>query len=287
VGYFKTPFQLDALTSSRDLTFVERAPFSTFAPFRQLGIGAHGTVADEAVTWSLSGFRNPSDGFAVAQADDGYGIAARSTMLPWYDGDGRFLLHVGFDYCYFSPGGKTIEYDAELSFFVNEEPGGSASAIPPLVDTGTILAKGVNLFDVELAGTLGPIHYQSELTYTLVNQIGGPPLTFYGGYAQLGWFLTGESRPYDRKMGVFRTVEPRCDLPHGPGAWEVALRGTYLNLNDENIQGGRLRSMEFVVNWYLNNNVSLKFDCVRGFIAHPAEGDVELDIYGARLQVIY
>ncbi len=287
VGFFKAPFQLDALTSSKDFTFAERAPFFTFAPFRQMGIGAHGTVAHEAATWSVSGFRNPTDGFAVAQADDGYGISARSTMLPWYDGDGPFLLHVGFDYGYFSPGGKTIEYDAKLSFFVDEEPGGSTTNIPPLVDTGTILANGVNLFDVELAGTFGPIHYQSELTYALVNQIGGPPLTFYGGYAQLGWFLTGETRPYNRKTGVFTTVKPRCDMTHGLGAWEIAIRGTYLNLDDENIQGGQLNSVEFVVNWYLYDNVSLKFDCVRGFITHPTEGEVELDICGARLQVIY
>lgn len=104
----------------------------------------------------------------------------------------------------------------------------------------------------------------------------------------MGWFLTGENRPYDRKTGVFKSVEPYQNVfDGGRGAWEVAFRGTYINLNDENIQGGRLNSVEFVVNWYLNKNISLKFDCVRGFIDHSTEGDVELDICGARLQVIY
>ena len=71
VGFFKAPFQLDALTSSKDFTFAERAPFFTFAPFRQMAIGAHGTAAHEAATWSVSGFRNPTDGFASGIVGDG------------------------------------------------------------------------------------------------------------------------------------------------------------------------------------------------------------------------
>ena len=83
-----------------------------------------------------------------------------------------------------------------------------------------------------------------------MNQIGGPLLAFYGGYAQFGCFLAGESRTYDRDHGVFTGVAPKKDVfDRGLGAWEFAFRGTYLDLNDENIRGGRLNSIEFVVNW--------------------------------------
>ena len=111
---------------------------------------------------------------------------------------------------------------------------------------------------------------------------------FYGGYGQVGWFITGESKPYHRKTGVYGSVVPDksvCD--GGLGAWELALRGTYLNLNDENITGGRLNTIEFGMNWYLSQYLSIKFNVVRGFINNSTTNDVTLDTFGARLQIIY
>ena len=186
------------------------------------------------------------------------------------------------------PYAKNVQYDSKLSFFTNLEPGLVTPGVPVLVDTGNIPANGVNLFNFELAGLHGWLNYQTEITYALVDQIGGPPLIFYGGYAQLGWFLTGESKPYNRKTGVFDSVEPRESFFEGGwGAWELAVRGTYLNLNDKNISGGRLNSAEFVVNWYLSKSISMKFAYVRGFINNASNGNLTLDTYGARLQLIY
>lgn len=288
VGNTKVPFQLEALTSSKDFTFAERAPFFTFAPFRQVGIWADGSYQDEMGTWSIAGFRVGKGGFVLNHADDGHGFAARSTVLHWYEDEGRYLLHTGLNYSYLQPFDKTVRYDSKLSFFTNQEPGIISPGIPVLVDTGTIPAEGVNLFNFELAGTVGWLNYQSELTYALVDQIGGPPLMFYGGYGQVGWFITGESKPYHRKTGVYGSVVPDesvCD--GGSGAWELALRGTYLNLNDENITGGRLNSIEFGLNWYLSQFLSIKFNYVRGFVNNQTTSDVTLDTYGARLQIIY
>ncbi|HCO24087.1 MAG TPA: porin, partial [Gimesia maris] len=96
--------------------------------------------------------------------------------------------------------------------------------------TGNVPAESVNLFNFELAGSRGQLNYQAELTYALVNQMGGPPLVFYGGYAQAGWFFTGESKPYNRKAGVFDSVKPlHSFFDGGWGAWELAARGTFLN----------------------------------------------------------
>ncbi|QDT95985.1 OprO/OprP family phosphate-selective porin [Gimesia aquarii] len=289
LGNTKVPFQLEALTSSKDFTFVERAPFFTFTPFRQVGIWADGTFVDEQGTWSLAGFRVGQGGLVLNHAEDGQGVALRTTILPWYEDNGRYLLHTGFNYSYLQPFNKSVRYDAKLSFFSNQEPGINSPGVPILVDTGTIPAQGVNLFNYELAGTLGSLNYQSEMTYALVDQIGGPPLMFYGGYSQIGWFLTGETRPYNRKTGVFDTLEPNEGFFDGGwGAWEVAVRGTYLNLNDKNIQGGRLNSIEFAVNWFLSKSISLKFNCVRGYIENSTTaGNVDLNICGGRLQIIY
>ncbi len=87
-GFFRMPFQMDALTSAKDFTFAELAPSFTFSPFQQMGLKAGGSLLDERATWTVAGFRTGTDGFAVAQSDDGYGLAARSTILPWHETDG-------------------------------------------------------------------------------------------------------------------------------------------------------------------------------------------------------
>ena len=65
---------------------------------------------------------------------------------------------------------------------------------------------------------------------------------FYGGYAFVSYFLTGENRPYNRKMGVFDRVKPYedffrvrdCDgnVSTGHGAWELAYRFSYIDMLD-------------------------------------------------------
>ncbi len=288
-GSTKVPFQLEALTSSKDFTFAERAPFFTFSPFRQVGIWADGTFEEERGTWSIAGFRAGKGGLVLNHSKDGHGIAGRTTVLPWYEDNGRYLLHTGVNYSFFQPYGNSVRYDARLSFFSNQEPGINTPGVPVLVDTGNIPANGVNLFNYELAGTLGAFNYQNEITFSLVDQIGGPSLIFYGGYTQIGWFLTGETRSYNRKTGVFGTLVPKESFfDGGSGAWELAVRGSYLNLNDKNIQGGRLNSIELALNWFLSQNVSMKFNCLRGFIENSTTtGNVDLDICGGRLQIIF
>jgi phosphate-selective porin OprO/OprP len=287
VGQFRAPFQLDAMTSSNSFTFAERAPQFVFAPFRQLGVGAFGASPSEQATWACSAFRYPTDGQAIAQADGGYGFAGRTTALL-VDNDEHGLLHVGGGYGMINPGGNVIQYEVRSTFFLAETPGGP-SEVPPLLDTGPIPTDNLSLFDAELAGTLGPIHLQSELSYSMVDQISGPVLTFYGAYAQIGWLITGESRSYDRQAGVFQAIEPRQDfsLGGGLGAWEIASRWSYINLNDGTINGGQLNSIECALNWHWSRRLKMKLLYSRVAVENTPDGDATLDIYGSRVQVVF
>ena len=59
-------------------------------------------------------------------------------------------------------------------------------------------------------------------------------------YAYVSYFLTGENRPYDRKLGVFDRVRPYEDffrvrtddgsIETGWGAWELAYRFSYIDI---------------------------------------------------------
>ena len=48
-----------------------------------------------------------------------------------------------------------------------------------------------------------------------------------------------------------------------------------------------MNSAEIVVNWYLTNQLSLKFDYVHGIVNNATTDDLPIDVYGARLQYIY
>jgi phosphate-selective porin OprO/OprP len=197
-------------------------------------------------------------------------------------------LHIGGAYSFINPGGDVIQYEVRSAFFVPDAPG-EPSEVPPLLDTGLIPTEDISLFDLELAGKLGPLHAQSELTFSLVNQIDGPPLAFYGLYAQIGWFLTGETRPYDRDKGVFTEVRPVHDFTchRGAGAWEIAARWSYITLNDKNIAGGQLNNLEFALNWYWSRHLKLKLIYAHSFVVDPTIGDADVDIFGGRLQAVY
>jgi phosphate-selective porin OprO/OprP len=287
-GQWRMPFGLDAMTSAKELTFIERWLPSAFVPFRQIGVGAFDTLLDESATWAVSGFRFPVDFFAGNVGDDGgYGLAARGSALPWYIED-ESLLHVGVGYVLLNPSHDRVIYRNQPEFFVSETPGiltaaGVPTEMPFFVDTGVIPTNYVNLLGAELAGELGPLHFQSELIYALVGQQGGPHVSFPGFSAQAGWFLTGETRQYDRQGGVLAGVEPlhpfgRCGL----GAWELAFRYSYLDLTDGNILGGRLNDVTAGLNWHLNTYTKFQFNLIHALLDNPLRGDSSATIAGMR-----
>jgi len=72
-----------------------------------------------------------------------------------------------------------------------------------MVDTGDIFSDGALVLGGEAAWVKGPFSIQGEYLHSFVRQTGGGALNFDGFYASAGWFLTGESRPYNRADGTF------------------------------------------------------------------------------------
>jgi phosphate-selective porin OprO/OprP len=292
IGNYRQPFGLDGLTSVKDLTFIERGLPFAFLPFRQVGAMAHGTNDAEDVTWAVSGFRFPTDFYGSQIGDNGgYGLATRMTGLL-VDNGKQGVLHAGGAYSVIDPANDAVRYLTPPEFFISETggaafvPPGTLPFVPPFVDTGAIPTDIVNLFEADLAATAGPVNAQSEVIYAVVNRLDGSTVAFSGVSAQAAYILTGEHRPYNRKAGVLGRVVP--DRPFGKcgyGAWEVATRWSYIDLNDADVNGGRLNDVTFGLNWYLNGFTKFQLNYIHAMLDSPVNGESDANIIAARAQL--
>ncbi len=316
VGQWKQPFSLEVVSSFRYTTFMERAgTFQAFTPFRHLGIGFYDNSEDLNWTWAASYFRTGQDQFGGSlSTDGGNGMAGRLTHLLWYDGaKGEDYLHIGAGYFLNAPPNERTRFRSIPEIYVGEfvvpagEPiGTSGQAVPDVAngtpffaDTG--LLSGTSLtqsFGTESLWVRGPLSWQSEAIGTIVDTSTVGNGFLWGGYSQVGFFLTGEHRPYDRKAGAIDRVIPFHSLSksgQGIGAWEIAARWSYLDLSDQQIQGGDMQNMTLGLNWYANPYCKCVFNYIHSWAdSRPIRnGSIvgnqlissETDAWGMRVQL--
>jgi len=290
IGHFFEPFSLSRLTSNRYQTFTERPLLDAFAPARNLGVMAFRTYDEKHGTWALGGFAGQTNDVGDQQFDtSGNSVTGRITYLPfWQEADDCYhFMHLGA--CFSSRwfGSQTVRY----GYWPGARPGAFDNIFWPLwVDTGAIDADSANLFDLEWAWVRGRWHAQAEWATSLVNQRGGPNLTFGAWYFETGWFLTGESRPYLRETAIFNRVTPRRPFLFrngglsGIGAWQVAFRLDDLDVTDNNVQGGRLVDLTAGLNWHLNPYTKMYVDYIHPFLTRGAPGRSEGNLVVLRAQ---
>lgn len=273
MGQFRVPLSISRLTNPNDLTFIERGLPQAFNPARELGIMAMNSTADYYFSW----YSDVSTQQATA-AGEQFGKAGRVDLtqrfvfLPWYDepSGGRYLFQVGGAYLYSNARNSNVRYasapEAVLQY------GNQINLIPYFVDTGAILARDTNTLQAEASTVLGPFSFQAEYYGVFVNPTVNPlagksDLFFSGWYVFGSYFLTGEHRLYNRTQAIYTSVTPFSNffrvrgadrgILTGPGAWEVAVRFSQLNLSDRYIQGGRLNDVTVGLNWYLTQQMKI------------------------------
>jgi phosphate-selective porin OprO/OprP len=260
VGHMKEPFSLEYITSGKVITFMERGLPNALVPQRNTGLTFLNQELDDRLTWAVGFFRETDsfgDGFGDA---DEYNLTARLTGVPWCMDDGRRLLHLGFSYSHKfrdEGDGTTIDY--------RSQPESSLSPVF-FVDTGDFLVDGVDLINPELALVYGPFSIQAEYMHAFADGA-GDNADFWGFYVFGSYFLTGEHRPYAK--GAFQRVRPNCNFLEdgGLGAWEIALRYSYLDLADNGLgevdgEEGKLGDVTFGLNWYLYPTLKLMLNYI-------------------------
>ena len=273
VGIFKEPFTIGDGTGSLVTTFMERALPQALVPSYNLGIMLRNETQDEDVTWRFGAFRYSGDG----AGRDRLNLSARVTALPFAADDDRVLLHVGASYSHQFRDAFSLRYRSRPETSLGDR----------FVDTGKFPVDGVDLLALELAGKRGPLSFQSEFVGSRSRLAGrGGAATFSGAYLQVSYFLTGEQRPYVRSRATFGRVRLRTRFSWKSrtwGAWEVAARLSYLDLDDGNIRGGNLNDVTLGLNWYVSPRVRLMANLVR---AHLRNG-VTSNLFQMRFQIDY
>ncbi|MFO0901215.1 MAG: porin [Pirellulales bacterium] len=281
VGNQKDPIELEHLTSSRWLDFMERSPmfdafYGRFTNGFVPGLQLFNCTENERATWAVGVFKNTTNPFGFGVGDGDYMIEGRGTVLPIYDADGRYLWHLGLS------GSHRDLLDGQTRFVargsVRNGPPGPFNAV--FADTGFIKAESTNIVNAENLVIWGPWTVQAEYSAVWVTDAAypaggaGTPLGtvyFQGTYVEALYFLTGENRPYNRKTGVVDRIIPYENFAFvkgtkGPlfsrGAWQVGARYAMLDLNNAGIVGGLLHDYTLGLNWLLNPNMKFQWNYV-------------------------
>ena len=162
---------------------------------------------------------------------------------------------------------------------------GTSFQTPNILNTGTLFTPDAQqIANLEFAMAWHRFTFAAEAATSWVNDAytGGfpradgtlPPGVKLRGsyrptaaYVEALYFLTPDHRKYVKdRPGYARVVPTRhLLLPRRrkrpllqPGGWEVGVRYDYLDLNDNNLNGGRGSAITGCVNWYLNSNTRVQ-----------------------------
>lgn len=297
VGHYYEPNSLEQLTSDNYIAFLERGLPNAFATGRNWGLSAWNYNEQQSATWAYGVFRTGSDGAGEDVGDEGEkSFTTRVTWLPYYDepSEGRCLFHVGGSFSYRDADEGSVQFRQRPEVRMRAAGEGD---VPRFVDTGIIAADAYELYGAEVAWVNGPLSIQSEYMLTNVHQTGGPDVAFHGAYVFLSYFLTGESRPYKRTLGAFNRVSPQENffrvrtadggMGQGSGAWEVAARWSYLDMNDGNIAGGRVQDVTLGLNWYLTPYMRVALNYIYVDLDDPVFANSSANIYSMRFQFFW
>jgi phosphate-selective porin OprO/OprP len=290
-GNFKVPFSLEAVSSAKYITFMERGLPFAFLNLRALG----GMAAANGDNWTASVGAFGDTVTAENSDDEGKSVASRVTWAPYFASDR--VLHLGASGAWREPPQNGAEpFNETVRFRSKPESNpitddlGTAGR---LVDTGRIGGdvEYFSLFGAELAGVYGPLSVQGEYIRTDIDRGVGDSLVFDGYYGYASWFLTGESRNYKADKGIFDVLVPNklfSLTTGGLGAWEVAARYSEIDLNDDGVSGGRLRDITGGLNWYPNPYIRFMANYIHvlELDGGPHDGE-DLDIFQLRAQVAY
>lgn len=278
VGQFNNFQSMEELTSSRFISFIERAAFTdAFGFSRRVGVAVEYGSGPVLVQGGIF-----TDNLDDLPGSDRWSVDGRAAFFPEV---GDTQLHFGGSIHYAEIGdGETVRYrQRPLVHFTSER----------LVNTDRFDAESEFGLGLEFAAIRGPVHVHAE---AYRQEVGGLPVmedaVFHGGMVEAGIFLTpGDSRGY--RGGRFNRTRPARTVGEGGiGAIQLNLRYDYLELNDADagIFGGTQNGIFSSLIWTTTDHTRFQINYGRleydgAPIALPSgEQDYNADVIGLRAE---
>lgn len=240
IGQTDEPFGLEAFTSNRYTTFIDRALPFAFVPFYHVG-AIIGKASDRG------GVAIGKFGKTVGQSnhDDGDGWSGRMFYSPVKSES--VIWHIGT--------GVSRRYPSAHAARYSSRPESSVTNVK-FVDTGLIRdVRWAESRNIESVYINNGFSVQSEIFVTEVDRFSGKSdYRFNGGYVYVSYILGQASRKFDNGKGVFKGLK-RSVASHN--VWEIALRASEISLNDGELEGGRERNYTLGLNWYWSDDIRI------------------------------
>ena len=293
-GNFYTFNSLEQVTSSRFITFMERAAF-TEAFFLDRQIGA--ALLGGGEHWSIqTGVYGAPAGEQETFWTDEMAATVRGTVAPI--NNDTTVLHMGASYRHRDAG--ELRGSGATDLFEYRARAADLHLADRFVDTPDI-ATSDDLFVLEGAFVWKSFSVQGEyaqLRADVEPAIGDIRTNYDGWYVDASWFLTGEMRNYEADSGEFgraKVKNPVFGGSGGWGAWQVAGRYDVINLSDEataiTLAGvsctecGEQKTWLVGVNWWLTDYTALKLNVTQSEVEGGVNDGAEITGLGLRAQV--
>lgn len=238
LGQHKPFMSLEDLTSDLDISLMERAAFvQAFGFERRIGISA-GITSGNVIANAGVFTDNAAD-----LSDAGNNSFSTDARIAWGPKFGKTQMHLAGSVHY-----RELNTLSATSVRYRARPGTHTTDIRFIATPNMLIDSEFGL-GIEAAAISGPWHVAAEAFRQQPTLVDGRKPTFFGGYAEIGYFFTkGDSRSY--KKGVFGAMKPaRSIVDGGPGAIQMVLRYDRLDMNDAGIMGGSQNGYYAGVSW--------------------------------------
>jgi len=277
---------LDELIGDTGGSVMERAAFTDAFNFeRRLGVSAQykrGALLAQAgvFTDDVGALANDSDGPEGGDENDSFSLDGRLVYAPKL---GPTQLHFGA-----SAHWRKRNRLAAAPVDYRQRPFAHSSN-SRLIGVRDLPVDREFSHGLEFGMVNGRWHAAAETHWLRPHRLDGPSPRFWGGYAELGYYLTDDSRPYDN--GIFATAKPKTPLGKGGfGALQLNLRYDMLDLDSRGLRGGTQDGYIAALVWtpiqFLRFNLNYAYLDYSGALALPdGRTDYGVHVFGSRFEL--
>ncbi len=236
-GQFKMPMNLEELTSSNNIDFMERSFVNQLAPQKEIGVMVHGTPFT-GVTYALAGSNGNAKNAETDIREDGKDVIGRVTAnFAEIMGNKDMVLHAGVSYSQGDLPQGTVGVAGRT-----EARGATFFRAPVLANNPF---KSIDRSRVGLEGVVAYNQFKLQAEWLKQNNdfetnTRSYDLDTQNWYAEALWAITGEKYADIYKNGAFGGIKPLKDFnptDFSGGAWELGLRFSKFDASDYNTVG--------------------------------------------------